>query len=121
MSALHGEAFAFARYTFFAEQARREGDARTAQMFDGIAAVELREHFVELAELVGLSGAEAHNLQAAIQDESAEVEETYLVYAAQARAAGERAVAERFDELRLDELEHLRTLESALERLEVPA
>jgi rubrerythrin len=90
-------------------------------MFDGIAAVELQEHFAELAELAGLVGTDADNLRAAIVDENREVEETYPLFAEQASAVGALAVAERFAEMAEDEREHEKTLEQALERLEVPA
>jgi rubrerythrin len=120
VAALHGEAFAYARYRLFAAQARDEGDLDLAEMFEGLAAVELHEHFAELAELAGLVGPDTDNLAVAIQDENVEVEETYRAFAEQARAAGETAAAERFEELRADEREHAHTLEAALERLVLP-
>jgi len=120
-AALYGEGFAYARYKLFAAQAREEGDEPLARMFDGIAEVELREHFAELAELADLVGTSPDNLVAAIASENEEVEEIYPAFAAQASAAGAIAVAERFEEIRDDELEHLRALETALERLQVPA
>jgi rubrerythrin len=119
--ALHGEAFAFARYKLMAARALEGGDADLAEMLEGIAAVELHEHFAELAELAELVGPDEENLVTAIQDENAEVEETYRVFAEEAQAAGETAVAARFEEIRRDELEHVHTLETALERLELPA
>jgi rubrerythrin len=121
LAAMHGEAFAYARYVLFAAAARETGDERLATTFEGIGSVELREHFAELADLLGLAGSDADNIVTAIQAEGEEVEETYRAFAAQARAAGEETVAARFDEIRADELEHLRTLETALEELEVPA
>jgi rubrerythrin len=121
LAALHGEAFAHARYLLFAAAARKRGDDRLASMFDGIAAVELQEHFAELADLVGLVGTDADNVRAAIQDENREVEWTYPRFADQARAAGEVAVADRFAEMAEDEREHEKCLEGALERIEVPA
>ena len=120
-AALHGEAFAYARYMLYAEGARESGEERLAEMLEGIGSVELREHFKELAELVGLVGADADNLSTVIQDESAEVEELYRAFAEQARLAGEDKVAARFEEIRGDEREHLKTLEGALEQLEIPA
>jgi len=119
--AMRGEAVAHARYLLFAAAARKRGEERLASMFDGIAAVELQEHFAELAELAGLVGTDADNIGAAIHDENVEVEESYPRFAEQARAAGELAVAERFEEMAEDEREHEKTLEQALERLEVPA
>jgi rubrerythrin len=121
LAALQGEAFAHARYTLFAAAARRRGDDRLAAMFEGIAAVEQQEHFAELAELAGLLGTDVDNIRTAIQDENLEVESKYPAFAEQARAAGEAAVADRFEEMAEDEREHEKTLEQALERLEVPA
>ena len=121
IAALHGEAFAYARYMLFADAARDRGDDRLAAMFEGLAAVELHEHFAELAELVDLVGTDPDNLSTAIQDENLEVEVEYPRFAQQARSAGEAAVAARFEEIAEDEREHERTLEQALERLEVPA
>lgn len=121
LAALRGEAVAHARYLLYAAAARRRGDARLAAMFEGIAAVELQEHFAELAELAEFVGTDADNVRAAILGENREVEVTYPRFAEQARAAGEAAVAERFEEMAEDEREHEKTLEQALERLEVPA
>jgi rubrerythrin len=121
LTALQGEAFAHARYVLFATAARERGDEWLASMFDGIAAAELREHFAELAALAGLVGADADNIRSALQDEKLEVETRYPEFAEQARAAGHEAVAERFAEMAEDEREHERTLQEALERLEVPA
>lgn len=121
LAALHGEAFAYARYRLFAQAARESGDDRLAAMFEGIAEVELHEHFAELAELVGLSGSDAENLTAALTDENLEVEAMYPLFAKQAEAAGQDAVARRFAEIADDEREHAKALETALERLELPA
>lgn len=121
LEAMHGEAFAYARYTRYAQMARERGDERLASLFEGLAAVELHEHFAELAALAELAGADAENLAAALQDENTETEVTYPRYAAQARAAGHPEVADRFAEIAEDEREHAKALETALERLEVPA
>lgn len=121
IAALHGEAFAYARYRLFANAARKRGDDRLASMFDGIASAELDEHFAELAELASLVGVDTDNIRAALQDEDEEVEARYPEFARQARSVGEVAVAERFEEIVEDEREHEKTLEQALERLVVPA
>lgn len=121
LAALHGEAFAYARYRLFANVARKRGDDRLASMFDGIASAELDEHFAELAELAGLVGTDVDNIRAALQDEDEEVESRYPDFAKHARSVGEVAVAERFEEIVEDEREHEKTLEQALERLVVPA
>lgn len=121
MSALHGEAFAYARYSLFAAAARGRGDERLASLFAGLANVELQEHFAELAELAGLVGADEDNLVAALQDENQEIESTYPEFARLARAAGEEAVAARFEEIAGDERAHAQALETELESLELPA
>jgi rubrerythrin len=105
----------------FAAAARRRGEEHLAAIFEGIAAVELQEHFAELAELAGLVGSDADNLRAAIQDENFEVEWKYPQFADQARAAGEVEVSERFAEMAEDERAHEKTLEGALADLEVLA
>lgn len=120
-TALREEAFAHARYTLMAAEARDEGDADAAELLEGIARIELREHFAKLAELSRLVGGEADNLIDAIQQENREREETYRAFAEQARAAGETAVADEFDAIRADKLDHLHALERALELLEVPS
>lgn len=119
-AALQREAFAHARYLQFAAAARKRGEEHLASMFEGIAAAELQEHFAELAELAELVGTDADNLRAAIRDENFEVEWKYPQFADQARAVGEIAVADRFAEMAEDEREHEKTLEGALEDLEVP-
>ncbi len=121
LAAMRGEAYAHARYRLFAQAARASGDRDLEQMFEGIAAVELHEHFVELAGLADVVGTDADNIQSAICDESDEVEATYKLFAEQARADGEDAAAELFEEMREDELAHLKALEGALERLQLPA
>ena len=121
LAAMHGEAFAYARYSLFAKAARENGDSHLAGLFDGLAEVELHEHFAELAELAGIVGSDADNLKAAIQDEDHEVEVTYPYYSDQARTVRETAVAERFAEIAGDEREHMRALETALEGIGVPA
>lgn len=121
LTALHGEAFAYARYSLFAAAARAEGDENLATLYEGMANVELHEHFAELAELAGIVGADADNVTTAIQDENEESEVMYPGFAAQARAAGEVAAADRFEELAGDEAGHARALEGVLERMEIPA
>jgi len=114
-SAMHGEAFAYASYMLFAEEARRGGRRDVAELFEATARTELLEHFAELAALLGLVGATADNLRTAIQGESHEIDVTYPTYAEHARAAGDAAVADRLEEIRRDELDHLEAFREALE------
>jgi rubrerythrin len=120
LSALQGEAFAHARYLLFAVAARDGGDERLAALFEGIANVELHEHFAELASLAGLVGTDADNIVTALQSENEEVKATYHDFARRAREVGDVAVALRFEEIAEDEQAHAQALESELEALELP-
>ena len=121
LSSMRGEAFAHAKYTFYAEQARRNGREALAELFERTANVELQEHFKEEAELAGLLGSDEENLRDAIAGESYEVETMYREFAEQATSAGESAAAERFIEVRSDEMKHRRLFEAALAELGTPA
>lgn len=117
LSAMHGEAFAYASYMLFAEVARRNGKAEVAELFEATARTELLEHFAEQAALVGLVRGDADNLRRAIEGESHEVEVLYPSYAEHARAAGDGAAADRLEEIRRDELDHLEAFREALESI----
>jgi rubrerythrin len=103
---MKGEALAFARYTLFADRAREEGHAATADLLERVALEERFEHFRELAELYGLLGDTEENLETALEGESEEVTNTYLRFEQDARAAGDDLVADRFAEIRRDEMKH---------------
>ncbi len=117
LQAMHGEAFAYARYLLFAEQARRNGRPALADLFERTAHTERFEHFAEEAELVGLVGTDEENLRAAIEGEAYEVATMYPGFAEQARQAGDTAAAERFSEIHNDEAGHLANFRQALEQL----
>ena len=117
MSAMRGEAFAYASYMLFAEAARRNGRAEIAALFEATARTELLEHFAQQATLVGLVGGDAENLRRAIEGESHEIEVMYPSYAEHARAAGDAAAADRLEEIRRDELDHLEAFREALESI----
>jgi rubrerythrin len=121
MTALQSEAFACARYTLMAAEARAEGDTATAELLEGISRIGSNEHFAELAKRVSLIGGDADNLVTVINEESHERQETYRAFAEQARAAGEYEVASLFERIRADKLDDVRALERELERLEAPA
>ena len=114
MSAMQAEAFAYAKYTLFAEHARKSGQLELADLFEKTAHVERFEHLVEEAELAGLVGNDADNLAEAIAGESYEVETMYREFAEQAAADGEQAVASRFFEVRHDEMGHRDAYKAAL-------
>jgi rubrerythrin len=117
LAAMRGEAFAFAKYMLFAEHARKSGRADLADLFQRTANIERFEHFAEEAELLGLVGTDAENLRDAIAGESYEVETMYRQFAEQAAAHGDREAAERFAEVREDEMQHRDAFTAALERL----
>lgn len=118
LASLHGEAFAFAKYMLYAEHARREGRFELARLFEETARTELSEHFAEEAELAGLVGSDADNVKDAIGGESYEFETMYRQFAEQARAAGDAAAAERFEEVRRDEAGHREAFKVALQHID---
>jgi rubrerythrin len=118
LAALHGEAFAYAKYRLYAEHARQHGRSDLAGLFEATAQTELFEHFSEEAELVGLVGDDAANLQDASSGEAYEVDTMYRTFAEQAQAAGDTAAADRFSEVRADEARHREAFAAALLRLQ---
>ena len=119
LTSLHGEAFAYAKYMLFAERARQSGQLELARLFEETAQIELSEHFAEEAELAGIVGGDLDNLRDAIGGESYEIETMYREFAAQARAAGDNTAADRFEEVRRDEVKHRDAFKAALEQIEV--
>jgi rubrerythrin len=117
-TAMHGEAFAYAKYSLYAQHARQNGHTEVADLFESSAKTERLEHFAEEAKLAGLVGSDADNLKDAIKGESYEVETMYRRFAAQAADAGDKAVADRFDEIRKDEMKHRDAFKTALARIE---
>jgi rubrerythrin len=118
-AALAGEAMAALRYLLFADQAREEGYPRVAGLFESAGRQERREHFRELAGLIGLVGTTESNLRTAISGEMTEHRSLYPRYAAEARRAEDLEVAARFQELGADEHRHADVLRGALEELEI--
>jgi rubrerythrin len=118
MTAMHGEAFAYAKYLLYADHARQSGHTEIADLFERTAKTERLEHLAEEAQLVGLVGDDAANLRDAIAGESAEVSTMYREFAEQARSVGDTAAAERFEEIRHDEMTHRDEFKAALAKLE---
>lgn len=117
-TAMHGEAFAYAKYLLFAEQARKSGNTQLADLFENTAKVERMEHLREEAELAGIVGSDQDNLKDAIKGETYEVETMYRQFAEQAKAVGDNTVAQRFEEIRQDEMKHRDTFKAELKKLE---
>jgi rubrerythrin len=117
-TAMHGEAFAYAKYLLYAKHARQNGNAELANLFTKAANTERFQHFAEEARLAGLAGSEADNLKDAIKGESYEVDTMYREFAEQAAAAGDKAAADRFEEVRHDEMGHRDAFKAALRGIE---
>jgi rubrerythrin len=117
-TAMHGEAFAHAKYLLFAEHARKSGDTELAKLLEETAKTERFEHFAEEAELAGLVRSDMDNLKDAIRGESYETEIMYRNFAKQAEQVGDHAAAQRFEEIRQDELRHRAAFNATLANLE---
>jgi rubrerythrin len=119
LTAMHGEALAYAKYMLYAQHARSNGKKQLAALFERAARTERFQHFAEEADLAGLVGSDADNLRDAIQGESYEVETMYREFAQQAAAAGDKSVADRFEEIRHDEMGHRDAFKAALTKTEI--
>ncbi len=120
-TAMHGEAFAYAKYLLYADHARKGGNTALADLFEETAKVERMEHLAEEAELAGIVGTDAQNLKDSIKGESYEVETMYKNFAEQARRVGDTAAAERFEEIRKDEMKHRDAFQAELSKVESKA
>ncbi len=118
-TAMKGEAFAYAKYMLFAEQARAHGHPDLAALFENTAKTERLEHFREHAELAGVvSPSDADNLRDAIAGEAYETTKMYPEMAARARQAGDSEAAARFSEIGKDESKHRDAFTAALAKLD---
>lgn len=115
--ALAGEAMAALRYALFADRAEDDGLDDVANLFERIGKQERKEHFRELAELMGMVGDTRSNMTAALDGEVDEQRRTYPAFADEARSVGDLAAADRFEELARDEGSHAELLRSVLEDL----
>ena len=114
-TAMQGEAFAYAKYMRYADQARRDGNSAVARLFTNTANFELNEHFAMLATLAGLVATDTNaNLQDAINGEQHEADVMYPDYARQADQAGNPQAANLFREIAGDEKAHQQTFQKAL-------
>lgn len=120
-TAMHGETFAYAKYMLYAQHARKGGNKQLAALFEEAAKTERFQHFSEEADLAGLVGTDQDNLKDAIAGESYEVDTMYRRFAEQAAAAGDRTAADRFEEIRRDEMSHRDAFKAALANPEIKA
>ncbi len=117
-TAMHGEAFAYAKYLLFAEHARHDGNTELADLLESTAKTERFEHFAEEAAIAGVVGSDANNLKDAIKGESYESETMYREFSQQAEQAGDHEAAKLFEEIRQDETKHRDAFAAALSNLE---
>lgn len=114
LTAMHGEAFAYAKFMLYAERARQQDHTKLAELFENAAKEERFKHFAEGAGLAGLVGTDADNLRDAIEAESYEIEKRYGVFAEKALAAGDHAAAAHFEESRRAEVRRREAFKAAL-------
>ena len=117
LDAMHGEAFAFAKYKLFARHARKNGNNDLADLFEKTADQEYFEHFLEMAELLQLAGTDEQDIMDAIAGESFEVDTFYKQFADEASQDGDDDAAHRFQEIRHDETYHQLAFQEALIKL----
>jgi len=114
LTAMHGEAFAYAKYGAYAGQAARTGKTTVADLFTRTAGVELGDHYASEAKVAGLVGSDQANLQDAITGETYETTTMYPGFAAQAKTDGCTAAADLFTEIAKDEAGHAAAYTTAL-------
>ncbi len=117
-TAMHGEAFAHAKYLLFAEHARAHGNPELAELFEDAAKTEKTEHFAQEAALAGIVGSDADNLRDAVEAETYEAGTMYPTFAREADKVGDHEAALRFREIASDEARHRDAFQAELKRLE---
>ena len=121
LTSMRGEAFAYAKYILYAQHARAHGHTDLAELFERTAMTELTEHVPEQADLLGLLGTDVEHLRDAIAGETYEIDTMYQQFIEDATRDGDQAAAERFDEVRQDEIKHREAFTAALKHLEAAA
>ena len=116
-TAMRSEAFTYAKYMLFAEHARETGNSELAQLIEKTAKQELLEHFVKEAALAEMVRSDIDNLEDAIASESYGIESMYRDFAEQAFSAGDKAIGDRFEEIRHEEMKHRDAFKEALSNL----
>jgi rubrerythrin len=116
--AMHGEAFAYAKYMAYGKQAREHGNVKLAALYEHTANVELNSHFAVHAQEYGLVKSDAENLKDSIAGENYETTTMYPTFAKQAQAAGNAHVAANFQAIGADEANHRDKFQSALSALQ---
>ncbi|MFB9236542.1 ferritin family protein [Plantactinospora siamensis] len=117
LTAMQGEAYAWARYLAYAQGADFEHHADVAALFRRTARVERYDHFAMEAASIGFVGTDVENLSAAIAGEEYEATTLYPRFARQAARDGCAPAAELFTELAADEAVHAQQFRLARDAL----
>ncbi len=114
LNAMKAEAFAYLKYTMFAEQARKSGNEVLAGIFEHTADDEFEKHFKAHAKLFGLVKSDYENLLNAMSAEFVEAAQMYQEMAKRAEAAGDAEAAKYFAAFARDEQDHRDIFKSAI-------
>ena len=116
-AAFAGESQARNKYTYFGEQARKEGLHYIAKIFDEAAENERRHAKLELTLLNGI-GTTAENLKASIAGEHHETTSMYPTFADDAEKEGNREAAVLFRQIGKVEQHHRDRYQKLLDMVE---
>jgi rubrerythrin len=116
-TAMHGEAFATAKYLLYAAKAYATNQPALGAYFEQAARTERTDHFAKEAKLFGLVGTNEANLSDAIAGEDYETTTMYPKFAAEAEAAGDAEAAALFREIASDEAKHRNAFQNFLAKL----
>lgn len=108
MKALAGESIARNKYSYFADQARKEGNEEVAQFFDRLSKNEKEHARLWYKLLKGEVGDTLENLKVAAQGEHDEWTDMYVQFANDAKEEGFGEIAKLFNEVRRIERNHER-------------
>ncbi|MFD2079965.1 Rubrerythrin [Actinopolymorpha cephalotaxi] len=114
LSAMHGEAFAYASYNAYAQEAARTGIDALAKLFRKTAHTERYDHFAAEARLIHFVRGNADNLRTSIAGETREATVIYPYFAYQAEQDRCEPAAKLFRELAADEAVHAKRFRRAL-------
>lgn len=120
-AAFAGESQARNRYTYFAQQARSEGNNEVADLFERMAKNELTHAKIWFRLLNDGLGNSAANIQAAAAGENEEWQSMYPEFAEQAREDGFAELADLFEKVAEVERDHERTFLKAFVQLQKKA
>ena len=112
------EALAFAKYMVFAREARKDGRAKLASLLEKRAEQHYLKHFSQLAELLGLVGADRQDVSDAVAEESSVVDVICKLFAREAKQDGDHEVAQCLREMHGEEALHRMEFVQALSRLQ---